>query len=261
MRIQGQVALITGASQGIGAACAKVLATRGARLALNARSREKLEEAMPPGALPVPGDLMKTDDRRSIVEKTVAHYGRIDILLNNAGIGLYAPAWRTDLQNARHMFELNFFAALEMTQLVVPLMRSQRSGMIVNVGSIAGKMTLPWFTLYSASKYAIGSLSDGLRMELKADGIHVMLVCPGYVKTGFQQHVLTGSTPPAIDRNRRFAITAERCAEDIAGGIERDARTVVTPRIGWALIALERLFPSIVDSRLERIYRDAEAGT
>ena len=82
-------------------------------------------------------------------------------------MGMYAPSWNAPIDDVRRMFELNFFAPLALTQLVVPHMRERRSGMIVNVGSIAGKVTLPWFTLYSASKYALGSLTDGLRMELK----------------------------------------------------------------------------------------------
>src|SRR5437660_12443669 len=108
-----------------------------------------------------------------------------------------------------------------MVQLVAPAMRRQKRGCIVNVGSIAGKITLPWFTLYSVSKYALGSLTDGLRMELKRDGIHAMTVCPGYVDTGFQNHVIHGSPPAAIGARRKFSITADQCAEAIARGVER----------------------------------------
>jgi short-subunit dehydrogenase len=139
-------------------------------------------------------------------------------------------------------------------------MRDRRRGMIVNIGSIAGKMTLPWFTLYSVSKYALGSLTDGLRMELKPHGIHAMTVCPGYVKTDFQAHALGSSPPDPVMKGRRFAITAEACADAIARGVERDARTVVVPRIGWILIALNRLFPGIVESRLASINRDRAAA-
>jgi short-subunit dehydrogenase len=124
----------------------------------------------------------------------------------------------------------------------------------VNVSSIAGKMTLPWFTLYSASKYAIGSLTDGLRMELRSFGIHTMTVCPGYVNTRFQSNVLLGAPPPLAGPARKWAISPEKCARDVVRGIEAKKRTVVTPRSGWVLIALERLFPNVVDRRLERIY-------
>ncbi|HLJ14422.1 MAG TPA: SDR family NAD(P)-dependent oxidoreductase [Bryobacteraceae bacterium] len=258
MRLQDKVVLITGGSEGIGASCATAFRRRGARLSLTARSREKLEEVGGSGAVITVGDLGDPETRRAAVESTIEHFGRIDILLNNAGAGLYAPSWQARMEDVRRMFELNFFAALSMIQLVVPHMQRQRSGCIVNLGSIAGKVTLPWFTLYSASKFAIGSLTDGLRMELKRDGIHAMTVCPGYVQTGFQEHVLAGNAPAAIAGRKQFAITAEQCAEAIARGVERNARTVVTPRAGWVFVALEHLFPRLVDSQLERIYRQQD---
>ncbi len=192
-----------------------------------------------------------------MIEGALERFGRIDILINNAGVGLYAPAWSAPIEDVRRMFELNLFAPLEMTQLAVTAMRRQRQGTIVNVGSLAGKVTLPWFTLYSASKYALGSLTDGLRMELKRDGIHAMTVCPGYVGTGFQKHVLAGEPPHAVRRGRSFKITAEQCAEAIARGVERNARTVVTPRAGWLFIIMERLLPKIVDAQMERLYRSS----
>ena len=127
--------------------------------------------------------------------------------------------------------------------------------MLVNIGSIAGKVTLPWFTLYSSTKFALGSMTDGLRMELADDGIRTMTVCPGYVKTGFQGHALVGRPPDRLLRGKKFAITAEQCAEAVARGVERNARTVVTPASGWALIVAQRLFPSLVEAQMKRIYR------
>jgi hypothetical protein len=189
------------------------------------------------------------------VERTIERFGRIDILINNAGIGLYAPAWKAPPDEAHAMFELNFFAPLAMIQLVTPHMRQRRSGTIVNIGSIAGKVTLPWFTLYSATKFALGALTEGLRMELAGDGIRTMVVCPGYVKTDFQAHALVGQAPNRLLKGRKFAITPEQCAEAVARGVERDARTVVTPRSGWALIALQRLFPTLVERQMTKIYR------
>src|SRR5206468_11745041 len=108
-------------------------------------------------------------------------------------------------------------------------------GMIVNIGSIAGKDSLPRFTLYSATTFALGSLTEGLRMELAYNGIRTMIVCPGYVKTGFQGHALVGRPPDRLLKGKKFAITAEQCAQSVARGVERNARTVVTPASGWAL--------------------------
>jgi short-subunit dehydrogenase len=255
MRLEDRVVLITGASEGIGAACASAFRARGARLALSARSAGKLAAAAAAADLTISADLLAPQQRQVIVERTLERFGRIDVLVNNAGVGLYAPAHAAAMEDTRRMFELNFFAPLEMIQLVVPGMKARHSGAIVNVSSIGGKVTLPWFTLYSATKYALGSLTDGLRTELRRDGIHCMTVCPGYVKTRFQQNVIRGDVPDALGSMRqRWAITPEQCAEALVRGLMRDANTVVTPRAGWLLIAAERVLPSIVHRRMESIY-------
>jgi short-subunit dehydrogenase len=256
MRIEGKAVLITGASEGIGAACAAAFRKRGARLSLMARSAEKLREAGGPDAVITPGDLTVPEIRQAAVTATLDRFGAIDILVNNAGMGLYDPAWSAPLADARSLFELNFFAPLALTQLVAPHMRARSSGVIVNVSSVAGKVTLPWLTLYSASKYALCSLTDGLRMELRKDGIHTMAVCPNYVKTNFQGHALGGQPPPGIARRKQFAITPEQCAEAIVRGVERGARTVMAPRSGWLFVLAERLFPALVDAQLAAILHD-----
>ena len=249
MRIEGKVALITGASEGIGAACAAEFARSGVRLSLTARSEEGLRRAAP-DALSVPGDLTRDETRRRVVDETLERYGAIDILVNNAGAGLYLPSWSAPMEEVRRVMELNFFALLGMVQLVTPHMRARGSGTIVNVGSIGGKITLPWLTLYCAAKSAVGTLTEGLRMELRRDGVRAMLVCPGYVETNFQQNVPAGRPPEAMARRKRFAITAAECARDIRRGVERDARTVMSPGIGRILVALTRLAPSLVEARL-----------
>src|SRR5262245_45718236 len=257
MRIEGKVVLITGASEGIGAACAAEFARAGARLSLIARSEEGLRKAGGPAAVVTPGDLTDEATRRRAVDNTLERFGAIDILINNAGMGFYAPSWRSPMDETRRLMELNFFAVLGLTQLVVPHMLERKQGIIVNVGSIAGKVTLPWMTVYSASKFALESLTEGLRMELMRDNIRTLLVCPGYVKTGFQDHVSSGKTPPRVARAKRRAITAAQCAAAIRRGVEREARTVLAPRIGWLLAAASSLFPSIVEGRLAELNESA----
>ncbi|MCA2971412.1 MAG: SDR family NAD(P)-dependent oxidoreductase [Acidobacteriaceae bacterium] len=251
MRIDGQVVLLTGASSGIGQALAGELAQRGARLALTARSI-----APHPTHFTLAGDLTNPLFRQQLIAATLARYGRIDILINNAGVGLYQPSWQADDQAVRQMFELNLFAALHLTQLAVPGMRERRHGMIVNIGSIASKVTLPWFTLYSATKHALASFTDGLRMENAAAGLHAMLVCPGYVKTRFQQNVLIGRPPDELASGRRFATTAPTLARAIADGIARNRRQVLHPASGWALIAAWRTLPRLVEAIFEKLQRD-----
>lgn len=259
MQIAGKVVIITGASEGIGAACARSFAARGALLSLNARNRQKLEAVGGPQALITAGDITQAEVRRQLVERTLEQFGRVDILINNAGAGLYTPSWQTPLEKARQLFELNFFAALDLIQRVVPIMRGLGEGMIVNVSSIAGKIAFPWLTLYCASKYALNALGDGLRMELAGSGIRVLNVCPGHVFTGFTQHALAGQPPQAISGKTWAGVTAEQCAEAIARGVEREARTIVVPRVGWLLVALARLAPWLFDRALARLSRQETA--
>jgi short-subunit dehydrogenase len=253
MRLEGKVVLITGASEGIGAACAAEFAAAGARVSLTARSADGLARAGGASALLTAGDLTFDETRRRAVDSTIDRFGAIDVLVNNAGVGIYGPSWAGSLEDARWLMELNFFALLAMIQLVTPHMRARRSGAIVNVSSIAGKVPLPWMTVYSASKYAVTGLTEGLRMELRGTGVKTMLVCPGYVITGFQKNVRVGQPPAAVLRARRGAITAQECARAIRRGVERDARTVLAPPVGWALVAAARLFPRLVEARMAQM--------
>jgi short-subunit dehydrogenase len=256
MNLREKVIVITGASGGIGAALARQLHGRGARLALIARSAEKLAAvAKPLDAVAVAGDVTSAEDRRRLVDGAMAKWGRVDVLVNNAGVGMYVPAWRADMREVRNLWELNLFAVLGMIQLVVPLMRRQGGGHIVNVSSIAGKISLPWFTNYTASKFAICALTDSLRIELRPYRIGCTTICPGYVKTEFQNNALAGRPPDRLWRMKRMAITAEQCAAATVRGLEREKRTVVVPWLGNALIALAHLSPSIADRILEHIYQ------
>jgi short-subunit dehydrogenase len=258
MDLAGKVILITGASRGIGAATAAALRTRGVKLALTARSEPALRETAGPEDFWAAGDLCAEEFRAALVQRTLERWGRIDVLINNAGAGLYAPTWDAPPGLVRQLFELNWFAPLDLARRVIPLMRARRSGVIVNVSSIAGQIPLPWFTLYSASKAALLSLSDGLRMELAGSGVRVMAVCPGYVATGFQQHALGGVPPARLVSGKRFAVSAEQCAGALVRGLERDARLVVTPSLGRWLVGLYRLAPRLVEARLRRIHAAQE---
>jgi short-subunit dehydrogenase len=253
MQLDGKAVLITGASEGIGAACAAEFLRYGARVALTARSEEGLRRtAGTPGAVVVPGDLTQESVRQEAVRRTIESFGAIDILVNNAGVGSFLPSWSAPLEEARRLMELNYFALLDMIRLAVPHMRG-RGGLIVNVGSIGGKVPLPWSTLYSATKFAVGALTEGLRVELRSAGVRTMLVCPGYVSTNFQSNAQAGEAPEGVMRARRFVITPGQCAVAMRRGIEREARTVVVPRVGWVLVALARLFPARTEAVMARL--------
>jgi uncharacterized protein len=250
--LKDKVVIITGASEGIGAHLAAVLQKRGAYLSLIARNADKLAAVAAPGDLVVHGDLTDDSVRSSLIAQTVSRWGRIDVLINNAGRGSYYAASNAPLDEARALFELNFFAPLALAQLAAPHLRRTR-GTLVNVSSIAGQISLPWLPVYSASKFALAAITSAQRTELKRDGVHVMGVFPGYVDTDFQTHASGPRPPDLLVRGRRFAVSAGECAEAIAGGIAHRKRMVVTPRAGWLLVWANRFFPGFVESRMERV--------
>ena len=186
-----QTVLVTGASSGIGEATVRRLVEAGANSVLFARRADRLravaQQVDPTGkhTLVVAGDLTSADDRQQLVNQTVARFGRIDGLVNNAGFGQRGPLERVTLDAIRRNFETNVFSLLGLTQLVVPLMRGQGYGRIVNVGSVAGRIARPMSSVYDATKHALEAFSDGLRGELKPFGIHVALVRPGFITTEF----------------------------------------------------------------------------
>jgi short-subunit dehydrogenase len=250
--LNGKVIIITGASQGIGAHLAAILQKRGARLSLIARNRDKLAAVAAPGDLVTPGDITDESVRLALIAKTAARWGQIDVLINNAGRGSYYTASTTPLDEARALFDLNFFAPLALAQLAAPYLLKTR-GTVVNVSSIAGQVSLPWLPIYSASKFALAAITSAQRTEWKRDGVHVMGVFPGYVDTDFQAHALGPRPPDRVVQGKRFAISARECAEAIVEGIVHRKRTVVAPRVGWLLVWANRFFPGFVESRMERV--------
>ena len=251
LSLKGRTVIITGASEGIGANLAAALRARGAKLCLTARNEARLVAAAGSDDLIVPGDITDDAVRRAVVSKTAERWGGIDILINNAGRGSYHAASAEPPEEARALFELNFFAPLALAQLATPHLKRTR-GSLVNVSSIAGQISLPWLPVYSASKFALAAITTAQRAELRRDGVHVMGVFPGYVDTGFQQHA-AGLPPAAVARGRRFAVSAAECTAAIVEGIEHRRRTVITPRAGWLLVWANRLFPGVVEARLERV--------
>jgi len=245
----GKVVIITGASEGIGARLATVLGSRGARLALAARNEARLRAAGGSDALILPGDLTDPSVGENLIAKTLERWGQIDVLINNAGRGSYYTASTTPLDEARALFDLNFFAPLALAQLAAPHLRRSR-GSIANVSSIAGQISLPWLPVYSASKFALASITSTLRIELERDGVHVMGVFPGYVDTEFHAHAAGLGPPEIVIKGKRYAVSAEQCAAAIVRGLERRRRTVVTPRAGWLLVWANRLFPRLVEWQL-----------
>lgn len=255
MLIRGSRIVLTGASSGIGAALAPLLAAEGAQLLLVSRRTNTIDV---PGAHWLAADLADPASRPAIYQHALDTLGGVDILINNAGVGAYIPTDKVELETWRHMRELNLDSPIELTRLCLPAMRARRSGLIVNISSIAGVIPLPWFTLYSATKGGLLSFTHGLRMELDGSGVTTVAVCPGYVQTPFQSNVLAGKPPAVLQSTRRFAVTPEVCARAIVDGIRDNRRTVVTPITGKFLEWAYFLFPSLVDKQFARYNRNLE---
>jgi len=188
-----QVVLITGASSGIGEATVRRLVRAGAKVAFTARRAERLNalcmEIDPVGkqTLALAGDVTNEADRTRWVEATLARFGRIDALVNNAGFGQRGPIEQVPLDAIRKNFETNVFALLGMTQLVAPIMRAQGGGRVINIGSVAGRVARPMTSVYDATKHAVEAFTDGLRGELNPFGIDVVLVRPGFILSEFME--------------------------------------------------------------------------
>jgi NAD(P)-dependent dehydrogenase (short-subunit alcohol dehydrogenase family) len=188
---QDKVVIVTGASSGIGLETALAFARAGARVVLVARTQAKLQGVV--DAHPdlrerlraVPADVTKEEDVRRLVATTIAQFGRVDILVNNAGIGMRAAIAEAPLDDARSLMDTNFYGPLRCIQAVLPQMRQQGAGQIVNIGSVLSAVVALRNGVYCASKFALLALTDTLRMELHGTGIEVISVLPAYTDTPF----------------------------------------------------------------------------
>lgn len=243
--MNGQVALITGASRGIGAATARELARRGYALALAARSADPLAalagELAQAGtaALPIPTDLCSSGDVRRLAELALTHFGRVDALIHNAGIGGGGLVARMADGAAPAVIATNLIAPIELTRLLLPQMLERRGGAIVFVGSVAGRIGIPASAVYSASKFGLRGFADGLRREIGQRGVGVTLVSPGFVKT-------------SMTASKRIPMPGpEIVARVIAAAIERPRREVFIPRPYRLLIWAAQLLPGLADTALQ----------
>lgn len=202
MKINDKVIIITGASQGIGLGAAKLLASKGAKVVLAARSEELLKKAENeiPNSYSVVTDVTKEEDAKNLIDKTLEKFGRIDILINNAGQGIHGfSVESTNLEDYRKVMELNVFSVVRLMQLVIPVMRKQGRGMIINISSMLSKMYIPYLAQYSSTKHALNAISLTARQELAKDNIIVSLVLPKMTATNFMKNSINTSWKPSKD--------------------------------------------------------------
>jgi short-subunit dehydrogenase len=196
MNIKDKVVIVTGASEGIGKALAETLAGKGAKLVLAARSEDKLKAlaAKLPGAIAVRADMRKPKDVAALVEAAISAHGRIDILINNAGQGMYGPVEGVDIELYKSAMELNVYAPLRAMQLVIPHMRKSGGGMLLNISSMVSKNAYPSLGPYASTKYALNALSFTARAELAKDKIIVSVFHPRMTATRFGENAI-GARP------------------------------------------------------------------
>jgi NAD(P)-dependent dehydrogenase (short-subunit alcohol dehydrogenase family) len=267
-----RVALVTGASSGIGHACALDLAQRGLRVYGVSR------RVAPTDGAPAAVSMLAMDitDRTS-VEQGVAtildREGRIDILVNNAGMGIAGPVETTSVEEAERQFDVNFFGAFRLCRAVLPVMRRQRYGYIVNIGSIGGVLAIPYQALYSASKFALEGFAEALRLEVRSTGVRVVVVEPGDYRTAFTQNrTLTAKSGDESEYLRPFRRALERMTQDEQAGPDPEniARLLYriletkNPRLRYttgkfdqrAAVWLKRFLPySLIEAGMRKYYR------
>lgn len=251
--MKNKVVVITGASSGIGKALAKECAARGAKLSLAARRTELLDalktELSGTDILITTTDVSNENDCRNLMERTIQHFGQIDVLINNAGISMRALFEEVDLKVIRQLMDVNFYGTVYCTKYALPYLL-QTKGSLVGVISIAGYVGLPGRTGYAASKFAIRGFLDTVRIENLKKGLHVLVAAPGFTASEVRQSALTtdGSQQGETPRDESKMMSSEECARHIAQAIQKRKRSLIlTFTEGKLTVFLGKFFPSLLD--------------
>ncbi|MCL7453625.1 MAG: SDR family oxidoreductase [Anaerolineae bacterium] len=253
---QDKSVIVTGASSGIGRALALRLADQGAWIELAARDAQRLDvlaaECCQRGgkAIAVPTDVTDEAQCKVLIERAVAEFGRLDVLINNAGIGATGLLEELpDLTLFKRVMDVNFFGTLHCTYYAVKHLK-QTQGRLVNISSMAGKSPLPYNSNYNASKYAVHGFSDSLRMELAQAGVSVTLICPYWVVTEFHERLMDKNGTPRGPQGRAVynqkTMTADQCAAITLKAAARRKREVLMGP-GWTAVWLRIIAPGLAD--------------
>jgi short-subunit dehydrogenase len=258
MKLAGKVVVVTGASMGIGEGIAKAFADEGASVVLLSRDAGRAETARARLGFPERTAAFSCDVRHSeeidrVLSLTVHHFHRVDVWVNNAAHGLLDSVAQVDMPAFRELFDANLFGAVSAMRAVIPVMRQQGGGTIINISSVAGHIPQPFHAAYSATKFALNAIGNGARMELKKDGIHVLTVCPGYVRTAFGEHAVRGKEVKDVRPASMRGITAERVARATLQGYLKQKREVIVPWTMHLPVKLYQLFPVMVEWGMGRM--------
>jgi len=257
--LSGRSILLTGASGGIGRAVAEILARQGANLTLVGRRPEPLEslrsrlDSKGGGAITVAADIRRPVDAARAVNEAVKRFGRLDVLVNNAGIGYLASLAEADDSTVADLLETNVLGTFRMTRAAYAALARARDAVIVNVASFAGKVGVPYYSFYNASKFALVGMTEAWRRELGPKGIRVALVLPAAVETEF----LAG-----LDRTRALGLgpagtvlTADEVARAIVGAIRSPRPEIFVPRRNRWIGLLNVFTPRLADRIVNRLFR------
>lgn len=255
MKLKDKIVIITGASSGIGRALAIECAKRGANIVLAARQyvalcelAEIIDRQYHVKSLAVQCDVSVEEDCAQLVKQTILTFGRIDVLVNNAGISMRALFKDADVKVLKSLMDVNFWGTVYCTKYALPEI-TKTQGSIVGVSSIAGYKGLPGRTGYSASKFAMNGFLDVVRMENLKTGVHVLTACPGFTASNIRNTALNkeGIQQGESTLNEEKMMTAEEVAQKIADGIENRARTLVMTVQGKLTVILNKFIPGLLD--------------
>lgn len=249
-----KVMVITGASSGIGLASARLFASYGARLALAARSIDKLKtlaseiSSDPSKVLCIKTDVSIEEDCKNLIESTVKYFGRIDFLINNAGISMRASFSKVDLNVIRRLMDVNFWGTVCCTKYALPYLLESK-GSVTGVISVAGYAGLPGRTGYATSKFAIRGFLETLRMEHQEDGLHVLVFAPGYTSSNVRNAALLadGSPQGTTPKDESNLMSAEEVAQKLAWGLYRKKREMILTALGYWDVWFYKRFPRLMD--------------
>ncbi|MEQ8848556.1 SDR family NAD(P)-dependent oxidoreductase [Botrimarina sp.] len=256
IRLDGSRALVTGASGGVGRRLAVRLAEAGADVVLVARREEELhrtaEQARRAGrsAVVVAGDITLAEDRSRALQAASDELGGLDVLVNNAGVGAHGRFHDSSPDRLRAVFELNFFAAAELTRAAVPLLEKSDSACVANIGSVLAWRGVPHTSEYCASKFALRGWSEAIRPELRRLGIHVLHASPSTIRTEFREHLI--ERKESVPWGGRGGVSPDRVARRVVHGIRRGRNEVAIVWEDWAIVRAARAAPWLLDRALRR---------
>ena len=260
MKLQGKVVVITGASMGIGEEIARLFAGEGAKLVLCSRDLARVEAARQrigggENSISVACDVSKREQVDALMQAAVKKYGRIDVLINNAGFGLNDSLAELDMAQCRQVFETNLFGAMECMQAVIPVMKGQGGGDIVNISSVSGHISTPYASVYAASKHGMQAVGRAVRMELKKHNINVLTVSPGYIATDFTRNMIRGKSGQRVAGSQKYGAAPRVVAQATLRGLVKQKREVVVPWFYRIVIKLYENFPGLVERAMRRAMR------